>query len=172
MDEQIRNRLDTFINFESIEDYMTAVSVDGNYEIRRDIRYPIFEASGKEGRFNPEGMDVWYVASSPEVAEAEVGSHSEMVRYRLAPQDYNAFNVSALAADSDLTHILTLPKDKGSYELCQYIALRVRQLRPTTSGILFDSAAMHKAGKEGHVLLVMPPAGVKLHEDFYRLIPG
>jgi hypothetical protein len=171
MDEQMKDKLDSIINVESIENYMTPVNVDGNYEIRRDTRYPILEASGKEGRFNPEGMDVWYVASSPEVAEAEVGSHSEMARYRLAPQDYNAFDVSALAADNNLTEILTLPQDKGSYEICQYITLRVRQFKPTTSGILFDSAAMHKAGEKGHVLLVMPPAGVKLHEEFYQIIP-
>lgn len=171
MDDEIKTKLDSIINAESIENYMSAVGVDRNYEIRRDTRYPILEASGKEGRFNPEGMDVWYVASSPEVAEAEVGSHSEMARYQLATQDYNAFNVSAIAADNDMTDMLTLPKDKGGYEMCQYITLRVRQFRPTTSGILFDSAAMHKAGKRGHVLLVMPPAGVELHEGFYSLIP-
>lgn len=136
----------------------------------RDKKYPILEPSMRENRFNKTDVPAWYTASGIEVAQAEVGSHSDLQSYRMMSGLYTAFDTITFAQRHGLTDNFRSSRESGGYGFCQDVAEIVTGLDTTISGMLYASYEMAKDGKEGYCLAILPQKEIELHEGFFLRI--
>jgi hypothetical protein len=144
--------------------------INENWVTLRHKKYPIFQASMKENRYNKTDVPAWYTASGIDVAHAEVGSHSDLQTYRMRSGPYVAFNTITFSERHGLTDDFNASKESGGYGFCQDVAEIVTSLDTTISGMLYASCKMAEDGMEGYCLAILPQKEIELHDGFFRIV--
>jgi RES domain-containing protein len=138
-----------------IEDYVIQIPVTGDWVSYRYEPSP-FTASQKEGRYNIDGKNAFYLADSQLTAEHEIlFNYNEKELYRVKPSVINAFDAFQFAKDNCLTHPLTGTQEEGSYEFCQGIAEHLTE-SIGLSGVYYPSRQRALKDESGQCIVLLP----------------
>lgn len=153
--KQMEFDLPTLLSDINIQDYLVEIPITGDWVSYRYSPSP-FTASKKEGRYNTDGQDAFYLANSQQTAEHEVHfDYDQKELFRVETGSIFAFNALQFANDFSLSHPLTGAKNEGSYEFCQSIAEHLTETHGL-SGVLYPSRQMNLAGLTGQCIVLLP----------------
>lgn len=138
-----------------VQNYVVEYLVSENYVSYRFNEKP-FEASKLEARFNPPGVDCFYIADSIETAKHEVKfKFDNKELYHVKPGPIFAFDAQKFANDFTLSPLLTGAQEDGGYKFCQNIASLLTG-NYGLSGVAYPSRQMALDGKTGFCIALLP----------------
>ncbi|WP_269537064.1 RES family NAD+ phosphorylase [Cerasicoccus fimbriatus] len=151
----MNTNLAALISGVNINDYVMPIEVTGNWVSYRYTGSPL-TASKKEGRYNEDGVNAFYLADSQETAAHEVRHNfNEKDLYRVKPGTIYVFDAYKFATDNCLNHPLTGSPEDGSYKFCQDIAYCLT-MDHGLSGVRYPSRQMALKSKSGQCIVLLP----------------
>jgi RES domain-containing protein len=145
----------TLLSRINVNDYVVEIPITGDWVSYRYSPSP-FTSSKKEGRYNLNGQDAFYLADSQRTAEHEIQfNYDQKELYRVQKGSIFAFDAQKFADANSLNHPLTGAKEEGSYAFCQSIACNLTETHGL-SGVLYPSRQMALLGCSGQCIVLLP----------------
>lgn len=145
----------TLLSRINVQDYVVEFPISGDWVSYRYSASP-YTASKKEGRYNLDGQDAFYLADTQKTAELEIRFNFDQKElYRVQAGSIYAFDAQRFAENYNLSHPLTGSQEEGSYEFCQNIACHLTD-KYGLSGVYYPSRQMALVGCSGQCIALLP----------------
>lgn len=138
-----------------INDYVVEYPISDDYVSYRFAPDP-YGASKLASRYNPDGINCFYIADNIETAQNEIHfnfNNKELYHVKSGP--IFAFDAQKFATQFSLSPLLTSAEQDGGYKFCQDIASYLVDSKGL-SGIAYPSRQMALQGKTGFCIALLP----------------
>lgn len=151
---------------EEIQKYTILINVTKDWLSSRDPKYPVNSPSKLANRYNRDGDTAYYLASGIATMQAEVAGWQQHKTYYVSPTMIHAFDLPSWSLDHNCHEEFLQSKELGGHGVCQQITDQLTGVYGL-SGILYNSAPMHAAGRTGYCLVILPQSGHLVDDTFF-----
>ncbi len=143
------------LNSVDVTKYVVEYRISKNFVSYRYEPDP-FGASKRNARYNPDGVNCFYIADSIETAQREVNfSFKDKALYYVNPCSIFAFDAQRFAKDFSFSPMLTGAEKDGGYQFSQDLAEHLVNTQGL-SGVAYPSRQMALEGKTGMCIAILP----------------